>query len=119
MALIRVIPGDGRRLRNPGNRYRLVPPDGAMVNEFDPYWVRRLAAGDAVKVNDAQYKVLQAKVAADKKTAADAKTVADAKAVAAKTAPAPKPAPAPPPKPAPAPVQPAAATAAPAAQKGQ
>lgn len=44
-----VKPAPGRKVRDPHSKLP-IPESGANVSSTDPYWVRRLAAGDVVEV---------------------------------------------------------------------
>jgi hypothetical protein len=52
MAIIRVYPAPGRKVREP-NTMRAVPPEGIEVSDSDLYWVRRLRDKDVVTVKPA------------------------------------------------------------------
>ena len=44
--MIKVTPLEGYRVRYPSGE--LMPPEGALVDENDPYWHRRIADGDVL-----------------------------------------------------------------------
>jgi hypothetical protein len=48
MAMIKVNPGQGRRVRDPATKTMEVIGPGYLVDDADPYWYRRLMAGDIV-----------------------------------------------------------------------
>lgn len=49
---MKVKPAPGMTLRDP-ETYAIVPEEGIEVDDSDLYWFRRLADGDAVKVDEA------------------------------------------------------------------
>lgn len=49
MATITVKAAEGRRVREP-RTMQVIPEAGIMVDETDPYWVRRLRDGDVERV---------------------------------------------------------------------
>lgn len=48
---MKIIPAEGRAVRDP-NTLRLVPPEGAIVPDDDPFWTRRVLDGDVSIVID-------------------------------------------------------------------
>lgn len=46
---IEVKPAEGRQVRDPGDRNRLLPSEGKRVTRT-AYWLRRLAQGDVVEI---------------------------------------------------------------------
>ena len=48
MAMIKVNPAEGRRVRDPYIRTMDIIQPGHSIDDTDPYWYRRLMAGDVV-----------------------------------------------------------------------
>lgn len=48
---VKVKPAEGRRVLHPRS-FQPIPDNGKLVKENDPYWRRRILAGDVVKIGE-------------------------------------------------------------------
>jgi hypothetical protein len=56
MALVKVIPAEGARIRQPNRNSRVMPPEGDMVNTDDMFYARLLISGDLIEVKEEKEK---------------------------------------------------------------